>query len=229
MCVIITGAASKIVPLVADAMQANPHGAGISWVQSDGRLAYRKGITSAKRARKILSAIGAGDAVFHARIATSGGNHALLSHPFRVERFSPVSYAGRNEDFLLFHNGISSLDWQSHVPVKSGLYWSDTRTLAHAIATGAATVADLKRDGGKWLLFFTEKNADGTRSAYVQRVGYWQTHNLHPGLHFSNLNFLWTRDMMRSARNDAVYGTASARQSHWWDDPEDMKLWSGML
>lgn len=230
MCVIIEGKASLIVPLVADAMQANPHGAGISWVQADGRLAYRKGITSPARARRILKAIGPGDAVFHARIATSGGNHALLSHPFRVERFSPVSYRGRGEEFLLFHNGISSLDWRSHVPAKSGLYWSDTRTLAHALACGSATVDDLKRDGGKWLLFYSERAADGKRSAFVQRVGYWQTHNAHPGLHFSNLNFLWSRDMARAAWKDATWKTTDGRQMPaWWDDPEDLKLWGGML
>lgn len=205
MCVIIDGKASAIVPLVADAMRSNPHGAGISWVQTNGKIAYRKGITSAERARKILKAIGTGDAVFHARIATSGGGHALLSHPFRVERYSPVSYRGRDEEFLLFHNGISSLDWHSHVPNKSGLYWSDTRTLAHAIAVGSATIADLRRDGGKWLLFYSERGA-----AYVQRIGYWQTHPKHPGLHFSNLNFLWERDLQRSNWRDRTWSM--------WDD-----------
>lgn len=228
MCVIITGKASLIVPLVSEAMQANPHGSGISWVQHDGRLSYRKGITSPARARKILKAIGAGDAVFHARIATSGGGHALLSHPFRVERYSPVSYRGCDEEFLLFHNGISSLDWQSHVPTKSGLYWSDTRTLAHALALGTATVQDLRRDGGKWLLFYSERAADGTRTGMIERVGFWQTDNRFPGLHFSNLNFLWGRDLVRAAHVDATYSSGRSVPA-WWNDPDDLKLWGGML
>jgi hypothetical protein len=209
MCVIISGRASLMLPLVNDAMDSNPHGTGIAWVQKNGKLAYRKGITSPKRAKKILRAIGGGDAIFHARIASSGGQHALLSHPFRVERYSPVSYRGMDEEYLLFHNGISSLDWQSHVPVKSGLYWSDTRTIAHAIATGVCTPDDLKRDGGRWVLFYSEHGR-----AFISRIGNWQTHNLHPGLFFSNLSFLWDNEWVRNHK--------------WWRD-EKWTLTGGML
>src|SRR3974377_810541 len=223
MCVIITGSAAKILPLVDDAVTANACGVGLAWVQPDSRLAFRKGITSERRVKRILRAIGTGTAVFHARIATSGGTHALLTHPFRVERGSPVHYAGRDADFLLFHNGISSLDWRAHVPTKSGLYWSDTRTLAHALATGAATLDDLRRDGGRWLLFYHARGG-----AWIQRIGQWSTSPKYPGLFFSNLAFLYDWTAYLRERSQAAR-VSSYHRGHWYDDSDMPDGWSGSL
>lgn len=212
MCVILQGPADKILPLAEDAMRANPHGTGIAWTQANGKLAYRKGITSPRRARRILAAIGKGDAVLHARIATSGGQHALLTHPFSVERGSPVMYADRDADWLLFHNGIASLDWRSHVPAKSGLYWSDTRTIAHALATGSVALADLERDGGRWLHFY---RAQGR--TFILRVGHWQEHR---GVACSNLSFLWQRPAISWSERAATQAAAawSADERRAWRD-----------
>lgn len=183
MCVVAVGPASRIIPHVSAAMETNRDGAGLAWY--DGKkLCYIKGINSPKHARRILRKIGEGSAAFHARIATSGSKSPVLTHPFHVERFSPLAYHGET-DMLLFHNGISRFPWETLIPAgRAAKEWSDTRALAHGLATGAVRESDLESDGGKFLIFRSYPGGAGFRF-----FGNWTEFD---GVRWSNLFWRWT-------------------------------------
>lgn len=139
MCVIIAGKGVDILEHVDDAMAANPHGAGVAWVTTDTSggmpFRWRKGLFAPESVKALLTFINNGDAVFHARIGTAGGNTPELTHPFPVEIQPSLALEGES-DMLLFQNGHLP-SWETLLGgTPRGPDWNDTRAIAHSLATG---------------------------------------------------------------------------------------------
>ena len=194
MCVILSGPADKIYPLMDKAMDANPHGNGLAWIDAnkDGDIFvnWRKGIKD-EDAKNIVKRLGDTNIVFHARIATVGGINGLLSHPFPVSLYPRLQYNGV-DDMVLFHNG-HFVGWEKFIPedkVKSHEYsWSDSRAIAHALASGQITKEDLgEKVNGVFAVVSIKPFEGKENTGTIEHFGKWVS--IEEGVWASNDNFL---------------------------------------
>lgn len=193
MCVILSGAANKIYPLLDKAMDANPDGNGLAWVDNTSRgitVRWYKGVSN-KDSKNLVKALGSTLVVFHARIATVGGTTSSLCHPFPVELRPKLDLYGKDE-MVLFHNGHYS-SWEKLVPEgelkKHEESWSDSRAVAHGLASGAIKTEDLGGNvNGVYALLSTDPFEGKAGVGTVRYFGSW-TH-IGEGVQASNRNFL---------------------------------------
>ena len=156
MCVILVGHADKILEFHAQkAMDANPHGAGIAWLDTLGgsrTVRFVKGLED-EPAKSLLSSLGSRQVIFHARIATVGGSVPSLTHPFPIEINPSIALEGTS-DLVLFHNGHMT-DWETlRGTIHDELPWSDSRAIAHGLAIGTVSnLLDPKVRGSKFVMF----------------------------------------------------------------------------
>ena len=80
---------------------ANPHGAGIAW-REDGWVRYEKTDSVAKI--HALARAARGEIVIHFRVASVGGIHPELRHPFPVTSRAGLCDSG-SAKAVLFQNG----------------------------------------------------------------------------------------------------------------------------
>jgi hypothetical protein len=123
--------------LIDDMTATNQDGFGMAWIEK-GKVRWQKGlddITAKLFARHLPLPY-----VAHARLATVGGNGNGLAHPFPIEKGSSIKLKG-SANRVLFHNGHVS-DWRAIVHASDGRRgpilgnkWSDSRALAHVVAT----------------------------------------------------------------------------------------------
>ena len=180
MCVIITTPDESARPTLRQlelCNRANPHGTGLAW--RDGRMVeYAKGLAP-REIHKLLSRL-RGPAIVHFRIASVGGVHPELCHPFPVTHKAELRHQGRARA-VLFHNGTWSEHhrYADHFEIKFGRRErvSDSRVAAAIVARFG--FAWLKRvDYCRWTML----DAKG-----IHRIGRWSQIG---GCHYSNLHWL---------------------------------------
>jgi len=146
MCVIM--AATTVRPPAewySAAAEANPHGAGIAWLQG-GEVHYAKGLDASGIER--MAATVRLPFIVHFRWATVGGVQPLLTHPFPIETASPLATSGKARRVLM-HNGHVGA-WESMVVEARkrgfkapGGQMSDSRAIAWLTAiTGSDRILD---------------------------------------------------------------------------------------
>lgn len=189
MCVILIGAANKVLQHVEDAMDANPHGSGVAWLDKHkGRrvVRYLKGIYAQDEAESLVRSLNGRQIVFHARIATAGGAIPSLTHPFPVEINPDLSLEGKT-DMVLFHNG-HVWKWEDLRGGRyDGLAWSDSRAVAHGFAIGTVSnFGDARLSGSKYVVFSPDYLGYTPKKSWSHVKG---------GVLASNRDFLfdWTR------------------------------------
>lgn len=227
MCVILVGNANKVYPLLDRAMDANPHGNGVAWIDNmpDGSgigVRWFKGLRE-KDAKSTVKALGELPVIFHARISTVGGTGPLLCHPFPVQLKPKLSLEGM-DDMVLFHNGHFS-GWEKFAPeddVKEHKFlWSDSRAVAHGLATGAINLSDLGNTVSGVYAVLSTKPFEGDRNVgTIEYYGKWI--DAGDGVQASNLNFL------NNSRSGGYYwefskcGSRRSRYPYWWDDEDTL-------
>lgn len=176
MCVIVISpnkASRPTLETLDRCAKANPHGSGFSWLES-GRVHYLKGM-STKAIAKSLGEI-KGPAIIHFRIASVGGIHPRLCHPFEITE-RPGSKLYGSADRVLFHNG-TWMQWQNWERL-NGLHLkgqvSDTRVAAAAAWQNGFEW--LKDTGSKYVLF--------GQGGKIQTIGEFS--KLSDGCLYSNL------------------------------------------
>ncbi len=136
MCVILIARTKPLTrKLVNAAMDANPHGNGIAWIEKVKKqkvVRFEKGLT--RREVDRLSLKLPLPYVFHARIASIGGIHFRLTHPFPVaRRDDQLRIHGASRKGVLFHNGTWH-DWSALYPQGApDAMWSDSRAMADLV------------------------------------------------------------------------------------------------
>lgn len=160
--------------------EANPDGAGLAWVAA-GRVHWMKGLTL-KDVAAMLDVIPR-PSLLHFRLASAGGKHPTLTHPFPIQTGADLALNGQ-ASAVLIHNGHWS-QWdialhtmrQARVNVPKGRL-SDTRLMAHLASLGH-TNKWLKRVAGTGQRIAVLRS-DRTTTLY----GDWKEHD---GYHVSNL------------------------------------------
>jgi len=175
MCCIITSPDQAHRPTLQTlrlVAEQNPHGSGLAWVER-GAVYYLKGL-GPKAILKDLEEV-PGPMIIHFRIATVGGTHKSLCHPFPI-RPRPAAKLYGSAPAVLFQNGTWSA-WQEYMDV-TGLELSgpisDTRVLAAAV----------HQRGFDWLAQVQSRFAMLTAENEIQRLGDWHLHR--DGCHYSN-------------------------------------------
>jgi hypothetical protein len=139
MCVIAVAASERVTPEMAAKMnQANPHGAGIAWRDTEGQeavVAYKKGLSL----EEVVELCGKVPMpyVVHFRVPSCGGPSKLLTHPFPIQKDVPLELEGTTTGLVMFHNGHwgkykdamleASIRSNNALPIGK---WSDSRAMA---------------------------------------------------------------------------------------------------
>ncbi len=157
----------------------NRDGWGMAWIEK-GKVHWRKGMD--EMTAKLYADNIPLPYVAHARLATVGSDKKALAHPFPIERGSSVKLKGTAHR-VLFHNGHVG-NWRALVRASEGKHsprmgdkWSDSRAIAHVIATrGLKLLEDLP---GNRFAVLTPKG--------IRRYGEgWGTANGAPSIHLSS-------------------------------------------
>jgi hypothetical protein len=211
MCVLVhVEAGSRLPDAEVERMaETNDDGIGICWQSGDGAQ-WIKGL-DAGQACQVLDQIGTSlSYVFHARWATHGGSHRLLTHPFPITRKVGLSLAG-TAHAVVAHNGIWSQYARHERRLNLSGVSSDTRILAGALATTPTRKREqvtrrLAKEAGKLVVV----DARGIRR-YGSFVRGGTTHpGTTAGLWYSNLNWNYTPTRLFS-----TWGAGAA----WWKSP----------
>lgn len=145
MCCIAACYRDRLTDDLIDSMLVwNQDGFGMAWIEK-GKVRWQKGldtITAKLFARHLPLPY-----VAHARLATVGSEKFALAHPFPIERGSSTKLKGSARR-VLFHNGHVS-NWRALVRASDGKQttsmgdkWSDSRAIAHVIATRGLKILD---------------------------------------------------------------------------------------
>lgn len=145
MCCIAACFEERLTEDLIDSMLLwNRDGFGMAWIEK-GKVRWQKGmnvITAKLLARHLPLPY-----VAHARLATVGGEKNGLAHPFPIQRGSSSRLRG-SANRVLFHNGHIG-NWRAIVRASDGKKtpimgdkWSDSRAIAHVIATRGLKLLD---------------------------------------------------------------------------------------
>lgn len=149
MCVIMTVENERERPTQAEleaAADANPHGAGIAWVEK-GAVKFRKvGPVDIEQVIALALKVPT-PFVVHFRITSSGETTAQLSHPFPLRLTEPLALAGR-ADAVLFHNGT----WRDYKRYVLSAVASTGRSLGDGPMSDTRGIAYLATVGGRAVL-----------------------------------------------------------------------------
>jgi len=133
------------------AWAANPHGAGIAWLEGDEVRFEKVGPSNVDVDRIIGLALSVPvPFIVHFRITSSGQTGAELSHPFPIRVKKPLTVSGSGRA-VLFHNGTWREDWQRMMLQAAAATGqrlgngpvSDTRAMAFLAAVLGRTVFDV--------------------------------------------------------------------------------------
>lgn len=194
MCVIIAGSDKR--PTLAELRaceRRNPDGAGLAWLNEDGSVSFRKGI-SARAMHSMIRELPKGTPfVGHFRYATVGEPSDELCHPFPISRRTSLATSGDLDrgQRVLFHNGTWT-GWRSVLRGASNLprgEWSDSRALAFAIGNGSDELLD------EVPCKFAVLGKASIR-LYPSDLGGWCARN---GVMYSNLN--WVSSIKRRKKS----------------------------
>lgn len=189
MCVILAADSRRPSTKALElALAANPHGAGIAWLD-EGRVRFYKGASPADVEHVMeLAATVPLPYIVHFRIATVGEVCDELCHPFPMGGGSFTRTAGISKRGVLFHNGTwttwrkSLLDAAAATGTRIGDGpMSDARAMAHlAVMLGPAILGAI--EGNQRIALLTPKG--------IRTFGEWTT--IKDGLRASNMR--WARE-----------------------------------
>jgi hypothetical protein len=220
MCVILIGKADKVAGYIPAAIDANPDGNGLAWVENkngESHIRYVKGISDTEVLKMANDFNPDVDIVFHARISTAGSVSPELCHPFPIENVPSVKTEGI-ANRVLFHNG-HIYRWEKYAPdflLKANKErWSDTRAIAHALANGRIKYKDLGQSiNGVFAVLSTKPFKDKKNCGTVRRFGAWRL--IKGAVWASNTNFLWTAPKTTTVYNPSYrYSSGSGSQGHF--------------
>lgn len=176
---------------IKDMWDTNPHGAGMMWLEKNGKVAFKKGyfnIDELYRDYLIIKNDYNFECALHFRIATGGGINEKMCHPFVMTNkdkylIKTIGYA----DVCVMHNGIINIPHRKNFSdtaeyVKHNLYpmyKKDKRFFLHFTKNQKALVENEIGFGSKLLIFSNEG---------IEMVGYWSKYK---DCYCSNLNFTW--------------------------------------
>jgi hypothetical protein len=152
MCIIFVCDGGSRVPNddIELAWQSNMDGAGMGWADGEAVHAYKGYTTLADLLPNyaIMASMGHPH-VLHLRLASSGGDDALLTHPYIVRRQSPLQLVFESgRESALYHNGHWS-EWETIAlaAIATGWHpasgrWNDSRMIAHLVAIGGKHLLD---------------------------------------------------------------------------------------
>lgn len=166
MCVIITSSKRHNRPsieILRACAEANDDGSGLAWVQNK-EVHYIKGM-GVEQIHKSIQQVD-GEVVIHFRIASVGGVHPRLCHPFPITQFPEAKEYGK-ASAVLFHNGTWHLweRWAKEVGLELDGPVSDSRVAAAYVEEYGFEA--LGKTGSRWAML--EKNGD------VSHLGEWWT------------------------------------------------------
>jgi len=168
MCVISISLRGKKFP-EADLRRmwdANPHGAGIAFLRSDGRVEVKKGFMSFDQFMEVYETVPEAMHALHFRLRSAGEILPQLTHPFRVDGIDTQKLK-YNAKAVLFHNGTVS-DWRTlYIAILSSFTKKERDKILSLQCVSDTYVVSLlvnrfghnilrHLDGGKWLLFEKE-------------------------------------------------------------------------
>lgn len=193
---------------------SNSHGAGFAW-HADGMNHYIKGFMTEATAWEAYQSVPVPH-VAHFRLASAGGIHPDLTHPFIVSEDSPIQLTWDGAESLVFHNG-TILDWKEMlfaVCMRMGYMpageMSDTRFVAMAMSVL----------GGDAMRFFSSsKFAVMDEDGVITRYGVWEKDgsNWYSNSGYKTRSYVYTRSdwagMGYDGTEAAYYG--SAGRSYW--------------
>ncbi len=185
MCVIL--ACEKELPtraLLKSCEVANPHGAGIAWLDKNKKVHYEKGIDADKIADMIDNNKISLPCIVHFRIASvgtsKGDNGKLLTHPFEISDDSKLRLShvmNKNSDGVLFHNGTISEHADilkdtvmfSNKKMLKGVY-SDSRIMSFVLAQYGHEFIEIVGDTSYNKYAILDKNG-------IHKYGTWYSDN----------------------------------------------------
>lgn len=205
MCIILTCEPSfrPSAQLIETCFSNNPDGAGIAWIES-GRVETSKGFSTADDLNDAIGWIpDDSPAVIHMRIATSGGVHPAVCHPFPIAQNLRYLHATDVEcNAAIAHNGV--------IP---GMPTDETAGISDTISFVRTVLYPLWRRHkaiNRTVKKAIRAAAPGSRFAIitpdgVSRVGFgWET--AAPGIEASNDSWRYSR---------YIYDASSV---YSWDD-----------
>ena len=117
MCVICYKAKGKKMPSVKDIIDMwtkNPDGAGLMWLNDNGKVGFKKGFMSRKSITRFIRRhedfFNERDVALHFRITTHGGTSRGNTHPFVVDMDANPHALEGEADTVLMHNGMLSIN-----------------------------------------------------------------------------------------------------------------------
>lgn len=135
MCVILLCQENRpSEEMIEKAYNRNSDGAGLAWREGD-EVVWKKGLNVAQITDLAMTV--PLPYVLHFRIASVGGVHPALTHPFPIEEEDDLALEGRTRGHVIFHNGHWG-DWEkvlfqtamlAKVKLPRRGLWSDTRAL----------------------------------------------------------------------------------------------------
>lgn len=157
--------------------EANPHGAGIAWLYN-GRVMWLKNLDKPEIIYNILKTLPM-PLLLHFRLASVGGIHGSLTHPFPITREAELDDSGSAKEVLI-HNG----HWSAYEAVIQAFAkkelpkgrMTDTRMMAFLAAHRGSKVL-------KWLGKQGQKIATLDRQGIIYLYGKWED---EAGFHCSN-------------------------------------------
>lgn len=177
MCCIAACYLERLDAETLDAMVLwNRDGVGMAWVEN-GKVRWQKGLDPVK-AHLFIRHLPL-PYVVHARLSTVGGDTKQLTHPFPVERGSSTRLKG-SANRVLFHNGHVG-NWRALVHASDGRRapilgnkWSDSRAIAHVVASKGKTILD-ELAGNRFALL-TPKGIERFGDGWTLDAGYETVH-----------------------------------------------------
>lgn len=150
MCVIfVVDKERPTSEMVSKAYDVNSKGGGVAWRDKD-TVKWVKGLNEeemVKFAKKLPIPF-----MMHFRKDTVGGDSMPMTHPFVVDKHSPITLNGQTNSYVMMHNGtwhqwkerLLEAAVRSNTPIPGGR-WSDSRAmafLASIYGIGALEVID---------------------------------------------------------------------------------------
>lgn len=189
MCVICYVPKGNCLPSKKDlgAMwDANPHGAGLMWLQ-DGEVFIKKGYFLFDKFYEDLQLIKQKDVdvAIHMRIATSGGINKAMCHPFAITNEIEELKMSRNiTDCAMMHNGIIPINITRNDINDTCEYIIDNLYPRYKYDNSffknesEKMIMEYEINGSR-LLFFSKEG--------IEMIGSW---NLLNGCYFSNMHWI---------------------------------------
>ncbi len=178
----------------------NSDGAGIAWFD-EGEVHWLKGLSAIEV--HTLGCQLSGPKLLHFRMATAGGDHPELSHPFPIERAVRTNLTGRAKKVLI-HNGHIG-DWEFFrrlmAPLPAGK-WSDTRLVARMVHMVGKDILDE---------FPGQKFATLDNTGQAEMFGRFE---MRAGVHYSNT--MWEVFTNYFDRNDMYNEGPDGGYRNWW-------------